>query len=111
VQVVKNLHLPRFTLEKFLTDSCNSKTNTGKMSSPFEPHTSYLCKKCRVSCWHTDSGSFFKMDYDQFLMITLTDDDKSITGGLKTLRGLSPRANYTDRATAASHEVNANFCG
>lgn len=30
VQVVKNLHLPRFTLEKFLTDYCNSKTNTGK---------------------------------------------------------------------------------
>ncbi|KAG8224719.1 hypothetical protein J437_LFUL004889 [Ladona fulva] len=28
VQVVKNLHLPRFTLEKFLTDYCNSKTNT-----------------------------------------------------------------------------------
>ncbi|KAI8437328.1 hypothetical protein MSG28_011681 [Choristoneura fumiferana] len=27
--VVKNLHLPRFTLEKFLTDYCNSKTNTG----------------------------------------------------------------------------------
>lgn len=31
VQVVKNLHLPRFTLEKFLTDYCNSKTNTGKL--------------------------------------------------------------------------------
>ncbi|XP_015124731.1 glutamate-gated chloride channel [Diachasma alloeum] len=30
VQVVKNLHLPRFTLEKFWTDYCNSKTNTGK---------------------------------------------------------------------------------
>lgn len=30
VQVVKNLHLPRFTLEKFLTDYCNSKTNTGQ---------------------------------------------------------------------------------
>lgn len=30
VQVVKNLHLPRFTLEKFLTDYCNSKTNTGR---------------------------------------------------------------------------------
>ncbi|KAJ8981473.1 hypothetical protein NQ317_006999 [Molorchus minor] len=28
VQVVKNLHLPRFTLEKFSTDYCNSKTNT-----------------------------------------------------------------------------------
>ncbi|XP_035779179.1 glutamate-gated chloride channel isoform X1 [Anopheles albimanus] len=33
VQVVKNLHLPRFTLEKFLTDYCNSKTNTGKPQS------------------------------------------------------------------------------
>ncbi|XP_063382893.1 glutamate-gated chloride channel isoform X4 [Cydia fagiglandana] len=32
VQVVKNLHLPRFTLEKFLTDYCNSKTNTGEYS-------------------------------------------------------------------------------
>lgn len=30
VQVVKNLHLPRFTLEKYRTDYCNSKTNTGK---------------------------------------------------------------------------------
>lgn len=33
VQVVKNLHLPRFTLEKFLTDYCNSKTNTGRYST------------------------------------------------------------------------------
>lgn len=33
VQVVKNLHLPRFTLEKFLTDYCNSKTNTGNYSN------------------------------------------------------------------------------
>ncbi|NP_001071277.1 glutamate-gated chloride channel isoform X4 [Apis laboriosa] len=32
VQVVKNLHLPRFTLEKFFTDYCNSKTNTGEYS-------------------------------------------------------------------------------
>ncbi|XP_003400811.1 glutamate-gated chloride channel isoform X4 [Bombus affinis] len=32
VQVVKNLHLPRFTLEKFYTDYCNSKTNTGEYS-------------------------------------------------------------------------------
>lgn len=36
VQVVKNLHLPRFTLEKFLTDYCNSKTNTGNMSNYFK---------------------------------------------------------------------------
>ncbi|XP_042876952.1 glutamate-gated chloride channel-like isoform X4 [Penaeus japonicus] len=32
VQVTKNLHLPRFTLEKFFTDYCNSKTNTGEYS-------------------------------------------------------------------------------
>lgn len=36
VQVVKNLHLPRFTLEKFLTDYCNSKTNTGKEENTFQ---------------------------------------------------------------------------
>lgn len=30
VQVIKNLHLPRFTLEKFRTNYCNSKTNTGR---------------------------------------------------------------------------------
>lgn len=35
VQVVKNLHLPRFTLEKFLTDYCNSKTNTGELICRF----------------------------------------------------------------------------
>lgn len=34
VQVVKNLHLPRFTLEKYRTDYCNSKTNTGKLYIP-----------------------------------------------------------------------------
>jgi hypothetical protein len=27
------------------------------------------------------------------------------------LHGLSPRANYTDRATASCREVIANFCG
>ncbi|KAK8373877.1 hypothetical protein O3P69_012741 [Scylla paramamosain] len=29
VQITQNLHLPRFTLEKFMTEYCNSKTNTG----------------------------------------------------------------------------------
>lgn len=29
VQITTNLHLPRFTLEKYLTDYCTSKTNTG----------------------------------------------------------------------------------
>lgn len=31
VQVARNMHLPRFILEKFQTDLCNSITNTGKM--------------------------------------------------------------------------------
>ena len=29
VQIVENLHLPRFTLEKYISDYCNIKTNTG----------------------------------------------------------------------------------
>ncbi|XP_054719347.1 glutamate-gated chloride channel-like [Uloborus diversus] len=32
VQLVKTLHLPRFTLEAFLTDYCTSRTNTGEYS-------------------------------------------------------------------------------
>ena len=32
VQVTKNLHLPRFTLQRFKTDYCTSKTNTGEYS-------------------------------------------------------------------------------
>lgn len=32
VQVTKNLHLPRFTLERFQTDYCTSRTNTGDYS-------------------------------------------------------------------------------
>lgn len=45
VQVVKNLHLPRFTLEKFLTDYCNSKTNTGTEVSPSDCNTDIEDKK------------------------------------------------------------------
>ncbi|XP_064471015.1 glutamate-gated chloride channel-like isoform X3 [Ornithodoros turicata] len=32
VQVTKNLHLPRFTLERYQTDYCTSRTNTGDYS-------------------------------------------------------------------------------
>ena len=35
VQVTKNLQLPRFALEKFKTDNCNSKTNTGRSGCKF----------------------------------------------------------------------------
>ena len=30
VQITDDLHLPRFTLEKYVSDYCNIKTNTGK---------------------------------------------------------------------------------
>ena len=33
VQIDDGLHLPRFTLERFQTAYCNSKTNTGNASS------------------------------------------------------------------------------
>jgi len=32
VQITKDLHLPRFTLEKYVSDYCNIKTNTGEYS-------------------------------------------------------------------------------
>ena len=37
VQITHDLHLPRFTLEKYVSDYCNIKTNTGQlmMSSVF----------------------------------------------------------------------------
>ncbi|XP_014241092.1 glutamate-gated chloride channel isoform X1 [Cimex lectularius] len=55
VQVVKNLHLPRFTLEKFLTDYCNSKTNTGeysclKVDLRFKREFSYYLIQIYIPC-------------------------------------------------------------
>jgi len=50
VQVTKNLHLPDFTLEKYLTDYCTSRTNTGeysclKVDFQFKRESSkYICK-------------------------------------------------------------------
>ena len=35
VQITTDLHLPRFTLEKYLTDYCTSTTNTGKRKQFF----------------------------------------------------------------------------
>ncbi|CAL4148031.1 unnamed protein product, partial [Meganyctiphanes norvegica] len=32
VQITRNLHLPRFSLQRFTTDYCNTKTNTGEYS-------------------------------------------------------------------------------
>ncbi|ETN62546.1 glutamate-gated chloride channel [Anopheles darlingi] len=55
VQVVKNLHLPRFTLEKFLTDYCNSKTNTGKVP----PTGEYSCLKVDL---------LFKREFSYYLI-------------------------------------------
>ncbi|XP_026675695.1 glutamate-gated chloride channel isoform X4 [Diaphorina citri] len=55
VQVVKNLHLPRFTLEKFYTDYCNSKTNTGaysclKVDLLFKREFSYYLIQIYIPC-------------------------------------------------------------
>ncbi|KAJ4436598.1 hypothetical protein ANN_16631 [Periplaneta americana] len=55
VQVVKNLHLPRFTLEKFLTDYCNSKTNTDycalKCGIPAKASHSAECAPCIMAVY------------------------------------------------------------
>jgi hypothetical protein len=46
-----------------------------------------------------------------FLAFRLPRDSLSSSLSKKELRGLSPRANYTDRVIAVVDEVSANFCG
>ncbi|XP_042235804.1 glutamate-gated chloride channel-like isoform X2 [Homarus americanus] len=55
VQITQNLHLPRFTLEKFLTEYCNSKTNTGaysclKVDLLFKREFSYYLLTIYIPC-------------------------------------------------------------
>nr|WMV64442.1 glutamate-gated chloride channel subunit [Pardosa pseudoannulata] len=55
VQLVKTLHLPRFTLEAFLTDYCTSKTNTGeysclKVDLQFKREFSYYLIQIYIPC-------------------------------------------------------------
>ncbi|XP_076322621.1 glutamate-gated chloride channel-like [Tachypleus tridentatus] len=55
VQITKNIHLPRFTLEKYLTDYCTSKTNTGeysclKVDLVFKREFSYYLIQIYIPC-------------------------------------------------------------
>jgi anionic glutamate receptor len=55
VQVTKNLHLPRFTLEKYLTAYCTSRTNTGeysclKVDLQFKREFSYYLIQIYIPC-------------------------------------------------------------
>lgn len=65
VQVVKNLHLPRFTLEKFLTDYCNSKTNTGN----YLFYGSYEVRLWVVVFWVFKVVAFVKFAYQPILNV------------------------------------------
>lgn len=70
MQVVKNLHLPRFTLEKFLTDYCNSKTNTGTHTS-YSVTTFFNCQNFQpiageYSCLKVDL--LFKREFSYYLI-------------------------------------------
>ena len=48
VQITKDLHLPRFTLEKYVSDYCNIKTNTGELRQTIQDNYAvlqqYICK-------------------------------------------------------------------
>jgi hypothetical protein len=48
---------------------------------------------------------------NKYNTITLIIDNNDDHDDKKKLHGLSPRANYTDRATAASRRSVANLCG
>ncbi|XP_054153951.1 glutamate-gated chloride channel-like isoform X1 [Oppia nitens] len=55
VQITKNLHLPRFTLEKYLTSYCTSRTNTGeysclKVDLQFKREFSYYLIQIYIPC-------------------------------------------------------------
>ncbi|XP_045110005.1 glutamate-gated chloride channel-like isoform X2 [Portunus trituberculatus] len=55
VQITQNLHLPRFTLEKFMTEYCNSNTNTGaysclKVDLLFKREFSYYLLTIYIPC-------------------------------------------------------------
>lgn len=55
VQVTKTLHLPRFTLERFNTDYCTSRTNTGeysclKVDLVFKREFSYYLIQIYIPC-------------------------------------------------------------
>jgi hypothetical protein len=65
----------------------------------------------QIPRWYLKLGCYyFCLPPCSYLLNPVTTDP--IQSVLKTkLRGLSPRANYTDRATAAVGEVSANFCG
>jgi hypothetical protein len=60
VQIVDNLNLPRFKLEHHDTDSCNTKTNTGKLIL-FQKNIYYslyfrsIIDKCLVNILYSNS--------------------------------------------------------
>ena len=68
VQITKDLHLPRFTLEKYVSDYCNIKTNTGELPPP--PFslllTSYLSFSGEYSCLTVDLT--FKREFSYYLL-------------------------------------------
>ena len=48
VQITKDLHLPRFTLEKYVSDYCNIKTNTGELR-PSEISSNQFCPQVNTA--------------------------------------------------------------
>ncbi|XP_042209304.1 glutamate-gated chloride channel-like [Homarus americanus] len=71
IQVTKNLHLPRFTLEHFVTEYCNSKTNTGeysclKVNLIFKREFSYYLIQYYIPCCMLVIVSWVSFWLDQY---------------------------------------------
>lgn len=82
--MVKNLHLPRFTLEKFLTDYCNSKTNTGKRveDSP------YIFQTTRRDATHGDPMKRYNLmilDENENRRVQLPESGPAVQEGIQLL--------------------------
>ena len=66
VQITKDLHLPRFTLEKYVSDYCNIKTNTGEKTQSSEMRdVKFLCSG-EYSCLTVDLT--FKREFSYYLL-------------------------------------------
>ena len=51
VQIVKDLHLPRFTLERYISDYCNIETNTGNLTLRPKTHRAWMLQANTHRAW------------------------------------------------------------
>ena len=114
VQVATNLNLPRFHLETFETDTCNSVTNTGeysclKVNLKFRRDFSYYVIQIYIPCcmliivswfsfWLDASASPARVTLGITTFLTMATQTSSISDSL-------PPVSYTKVKIVAAHKL------